>query len=264
MRKTDSGSGEHFCQELQSFALEGVDKLGIASARLFDGAPSGARPTDLMPECKSVIVFAVKHLDVLATTRNLACQAYSQDITNRETSHQAYRISRFIEKHEFLAFPMVASVSMWPFVEDEEAVAGRISLRHAAQLAGLGRIGRNAMLLTPEFGPRVQLGAILTDAELPASPALQQNPCNACDLCIKHCPANALQAPVPPAEYSPVDKDRCMAFRREHGGRSPLGYSDSCGLCRAVCPIGKRTRGRSSIEKTEKNCGEKGTPPGRE
>ncbi len=144
---------------------------------------------------------------------------------------------------------------MWPFVEDEESAAGRISLRHAAQLAGLGRIGRSALLLTPEFGPRVQLGAILTDAELPGSEALQHNPCNACDLCIEHCPADALQAPVPPAEYSPADIDKCTAFRREHGGRSPLGYPNSCGLCRAVCPVGTRSSGRGSrLEANSQNA----------
>lgn len=194
--------------ELECFALEGVDKFGIASAESFEGAPPGTRPTDLMPQCRSVVVFAVKHLEVFATSTNLACQAYTQDITNRETLHQAYRISRFLEKRGFLAFPMVASVSMWPFAEEEEGIAGRISLRHAAQLAGLGHIGRNAMLITPEFGPRVQLGAILTDAELPASTMSSENPCTACDLCMSECPVAALQAPQPPEEYLPVDREK--------------------------------------------------------
>lgn len=228
-----------FGLELRRFALCEVDKFGIASADQFDEAPSGALPKDLMPRCRSVIVFAMKHLDVLVSSPNLDCQAYSQDITNKETLHQAYRISRFIEKRGFLAFPIVASVSMWPYAEKEAGVAGRISLRHAAQLAGLGRIGRNAMFVTPEFGPRVQLGAILTDAELPASGVLEQNPCIACDLCIEQCPSGAIQAPDPPAEYLPVDWEKCMSFRREHGGKSPLGYPNACGICRAVCPVGK-------------------------
>ena len=232
-------SNRRFRNRLERFAVEGVDKFGIASAGSFEGAPPGTRPTDLMPECKSVIVFAVKHLDVFATSRNLACQAYSQDITNRETLHQAYRISRFLEKHGFMAFPIVASVSVWPFAEEEDGIAGRISLRHAAQLAGLGRIGRNAMLVTPEFGPRVQLGAILTDAELPASVMLEEDPCTACDLCIERCPAGALLVPDPPAVYEPVDREKCMTFRREHGGKSPLGYPNSCALCRALCPVGR-------------------------
>ena len=230
--------GADIDKELERLALEGVDKFGVASAEAFDGAPAGAHPTDLMPQCKSVIVFAIKHLDVFATSCNLACQAYTQDITNRETLHQAYRISRFLEKHGFQAFPIVASVCMWPFV-DEEGVAGRISLRHAAQLAGLGGIGWNAMLITPEFGPRVQLGGILTDAELPPSAMLSENPCTGCEICIAECPANALEAPMSPAKYSPVDREKCMGFRRVHGGKSPLGYPNACGICRAVCPVGR-------------------------
>ena len=257
---TDTTVDPDFHDELQRSALAEVDNFGIASADMFDGAPAGHRPTDLMPECKSVVVFALKHLDVFTVTRDLACQAYSQDIMNRETLHQAYRISRCIERRGFLAFPTVDSVSMWPFAEDKEHVAGCISLRHAAQLAGLGRIGRNAMLLTPEFGPRVQLGAILTDARLAASAPLRQNPCNACDLCIKHCPAGALSAPVPPAEYAPVDRGKCVAFRRAYGGKSPLGYPNACGICRAVCPIGKRMEGQYFISGGEQDPGEQGMP----
>ena len=220
--------------------------VGIATVDGFEDAPRGTRPTDLMAECGSVVVFAMKHLDAFTTTQDLACQAYSQDIMNREVLHQAYRISRFIERHGYVAFPMVASVTMWPFVHDKEQIAGRISLRHAAQIAGLGHIGRNAMLVTPEFGPRVQLGAILTDARLPASPSLTRNPCNACGTCIKHCPSGALRAPDAPAEYSTVEADTCKAFRRVHGGSSPLGYPDACGICRAVCPVGQGARGRRS------------------
>lgn len=227
-------------KDLATFALQEVDKFGVAAADQFDGAPAGTRPTDLMPACRSVLVFALKHLDAFTATQDLACQAYSQDITNREVLHQAYRLSRFVEREGFLAFPIVASVGMWPFVADRQRAAGRISLRHAAQLAGLGRIGRNAMLVTPEFGPRVQLGAILTDADLPPSAMLEQSPCNACDLCLRECPGNALQAPAATAQYVPADQEKCLAFRRVHGGKSPIGYQNACGLCRAVCPVGKR------------------------
>jgi len=233
---------EQLADDLSAFALAEVDAVGIAAADRFTGAPAGTRPTDLMPACQSVVVFACKHLDVLTTTRNLDCQAYSQDVVNREVLHQAYRIARFIERHGFLAFPLVASVSLRPFVEDEALAAGQISLRHAAELAGLGRIGRNALLVTPEFGPRVQLGAILTDAMLPADPLLETHPCTGCHHCIIECPANALREPVSPDAYTPVDRERCLAYRGAHGGQSPLGYKDACGICRAVCPVGKKDK----------------------
>lgn len=244
-------TAQDFGAELRTFALEAADQVGFADATSFEGAPPGTEPTDLMPECRSVVVFSMKHLDVFSTASDFDCQAYSQDITNHQVLHQAYRISRFLEKNGFHAFPMVASVEMWPFAQDREKVAGRISLRHAAQLAGLGRIGRNAILVTPELGPRVQLGAVLTDSELPADRELDEHPCTFCNRCVDACPAQAIREPEDGSVYVPTDRERCMAFRREHGGSSPLGFTNACSLCRAACPVGqKRETGKEDRQCT--------------
>lgn len=231
---------DDFADKLRAFALAEVDLVGFASAGSFEGAPSGSKPADQMPGCRSVIVFALKHLDAFALANDFDCQAYSQDITNHMTLHQAYRISRFVEQAGFRAFPMVASVKMWPYSEDRAAVSGRISLRHAAQIAGLGRIGRIAIVVTPQFGPRVQLGVVLTDAELPPDAELAESPCTGCGACIDVCPAGALTDPGRSAPYVPTDREKCMAFRRAHGGESPLGFNNACSLCRSVCPVGRR------------------------
>lgn len=233
------GVEEVLSEKLRAFALEGVDQVGFAPVGRFAAAPQGARPSDLMPSCRTVIAFSVKHLDVFTVTRDLDCQAYSQDLTNHQVLHQAYRLSRFLERHGRQAYPVVASVCMWPYRSEEDGIAGRISLRHAGELAGLGRIGRNAILVTPEFGPRVQLGAVLTDAEFPGDPVLAETPCTDCGRCIDVCPAGALREPRPGQVYEPTDQGTCMAYRREHGGTSPLGYRNQCALCRAVCPVGQ-------------------------
>ena len=233
------GVEEPLAERLRAFALQGVDQIGYAPVERFAEAPDGTRPTDLMPPCWTVVAFSLKHLDVFTTTRDLDCQAYSQDFTNHQVLHQAYRLSRFLERHGWQAFPIVASVCVWPYRRKEDGVAGRISLRHAGELAGLGRIGRNAILVTPEFGPRIQLGAVLTDAALPGDPVLSEAPCTDCGRCVEACPAGALREPRPGCVYEPTDQDACMAFRREHGGASPLGYRNQCALCRAVCPVGQ-------------------------
>ena len=41
-----------------------------------------------------------------------------------------------------------------------------VHLRIAGYLCGLGEIGYSKMLLTPEFGPRVRVGIIITEMEL--------------------------------------------------------------------------------------------------
>jgi len=53
----------------------------------------------------------------------------------------------------------------------EETVKGDLSLRHCAQDAGLGEIGDNTLLLSPRFGNRLALEAVLTDREIENVPA---------------------------------------------------------------------------------------------
>ena len=224
--------------DLREFSRDLVDGLGIADPGGFAGAPAGSRPRDLLPECASVVVFTLKHLSVFATSTDLSCQAYTQDLVNHELHQCAYRIARYIERQGGRAFPIVASVEMWPFGRPRTDVHGRISLRHAAQLAGLGRIGRSALLITPEFGPRVQLGAILTDVPFAADAPAMDGPCTDCGRCVAVCPAGAIGEPPVGEAYVPVDQERCTAFRRQHGGVSPLGFRQQCALCRAVCPVG--------------------------
>ena len=62
----------------------------------------------------------------------------------------------------------------------------------AARLAGLGWIGRSAMVITPEIGPRVVLEAILTNAPLPVTIKKPMDcHCGECRRCVDICPAKA-------------------------------------------------------------------------
>ncbi|WP_456468063.1 hypothetical protein [Archaeoglobus sp.] len=67
-----------------------------------------------------------------------------------------------------------------------------ISLKAIARAAGVGWIGRNLLLITPESGPRVILASILTDMPLEAgTPA--ENRCGTCRECIENCIVGALR-----------------------------------------------------------------------
>ena len=227
-------------RELKDFALKLVDKIGIASTDSFAHAPKGWKPTEHLLSCKSVVVFFMKHLDVFSCSLDKSAQAYSQDLTNRALSDSAYQIGRFIEKKGFLAFPILESVRMFPFGKTDEDLNGRIDLRQAAELAGLGRIGTIGIVVTPEYGPRVQLGAILTDADFTPDEPLKQNPCIlSCTKCVSACPSGAIEMPDASRKYRPVNQEKCMSYRKEHGGESPLGRKNMCSLCRAACPVGR-------------------------
>jgi len=76
-----------------------------------------------------------------------------------------------------------------------EHLAPMLSLPHAAVEAGLGTLGLNLQLLTPEYGPRVVLTAILcsvnVECDRPMTHALCLGP--SCGRCLKTCPADAVR-----------------------------------------------------------------------
>lgn len=79
---------------------------------------------------------------------------------------------------------------------------GGVYLKDVAVKAGLGTIGRNNLLVTPEFGPRVRLRAMTLSAQLAPTPKLDFDPCRDCDApCIAHCPQGAFDRAI----YTPAE-----------------------------------------------------------
>ena len=131
---------------------------------------------------------------------------------------------------------------------------GGTFLKDAAVQAGLGSIGRNNLLITPEFGPRVRLRALLIVAELVPAGPVPFDPCAGCAVyCRLVCPREAFALPTfphidaglaaQPAGDGRFDRERCLVqmdedvvWTRTPGGRQPVRY---CRLCEQTCPVGK-------------------------
>ena len=62
----------------------------------------------------------------------------------------------------------------------------------AATSAGIGWVGKNGLLISPEHGPRLSLATVLTDAPLAADAPVEASRCGACTLCRDHCPSGAI------------------------------------------------------------------------
>ena len=107
-----------------------------------------------------------------------------------------------------------------------------------ATRAGLGWIGKNCLLVTPQYGPAVRLSSLLTDAPLECGEAVTHSRCGACRRCVEQCPAGALTGalwkPGLPREAI-VDVEACrkkqIEIMKEHTGIE----TDLCGKCFAVC-----------------------------
>lgn len=107
-----------------------------------------------------------------------------------------------------------------------------------ATRAGIGWIGKNCLLVTPEYGPAVRLSSLLTDAPLPVTEPVNASYCGQCMACVEQCPASALHG----ALWSPgMRRDLILDFRKcyekqiEIMSRQTGIATDLCGKCFAVC-----------------------------
>jgi epoxyqueuosine reductase len=112
--------------------------------------------------------------------------------------------------------------------------------RAYAVRAGLGFVGKNALLVHPEWGSYLFLGEILTDLSPPDfCPAPLSPGCENCDQCLRACPTGALRGP------GDLDAGRCIsAWTVERcGGRSHRpdlhGNLFGCDRCQEACPYNR-------------------------
>jgi ferredoxin len=138
-----------------------------------------------------------------------------------------------------------------------------------ARLAGIGWIGKNRLLITPDHGPRVALATVLTDAPLhPTAATLPPDGCGPCNLCIRACPVLAYRTESfgETDSLQGFDTGRCSTMR---GVINPTSWG-VCGLCVQVCPYGRRnsaagvpTGGISGLKKGSDHFSAPFSPPAR-
>lgn len=118
------------------------------------------------------------------------------------------------------------------------AIAGDFSHKTAANLAGLGFVGKSGLFVTTQFGPRVRFATVLTDMPL-ASGKMKEPECGQCTKCVSACPCGAIAG----RDWTPdltrediVDAALCSHYMKEK--YQSIGRGSVCGICIAVCPIG--------------------------
>jgi epoxyqueuosine reductase QueG len=179
------------------FHSHAIDEYVVVSS-LAIPAPFGRRPVDLFPTCRTMILFG---------------KVMGDDLFEGSVPETAPKITTFKQELACISNELVNvfkesgsfAVAVNSVMVKDGKLKGGLSLKHCARDAGMGEIGDNGLLLSPRYGIRLGLGAVLTDREIPTGTA-RRNPvqlCTHCGRCLKACPVNALDS-------SGMDTFRCL------------------------------------------------------
>jgi epoxyqueuosine reductase len=232
----------------------GFAVAGISNPDALHGLPYGKidyvgvlkTPEEELQKVRSVILMGIYAWDtvfnIVADSSNLhfnrkqgpkvpleSYQLYYQIVRSK-----AWIIAHYLEKRGFDSIPSVD-----------------IPLKTAAVKCGLGCQGKNTLLVSPTYGPRVRLVSVLTTAELDIDEPFREDLCKDCERCVLACPAKAI-------EPYKVKVNRCMVYSSENPRSkdvpdetrelekrltkrpTPNSFID-CTTCLEACPIGKVT-----------------------
>ncbi|MDR2179078.1 MAG: 4Fe-4S binding protein [Synergistaceae bacterium] len=224
----------------------GMNLVGFAGVERWEEYGETDRaffPASIWPWSRTVIVLGVQiFLPMLETTPSVV---YSElyNTTNRLLDEAAYKIANLLNTlgHGAFFFPRDCYGDISVLVKKPEAAFSHVL---AGKYAGLGTIGVNHTLLTPEYGPRVRLVSVISNADIVPDKVIEKDLCINCGLCKKSCPVSAFTA-HPGALIADMNKNRCADYHQRL--KNELRYP--CGVCTKVCPVGqdRKIYGASSV-----------------
>ncbi|MBN1682066.1 reductive dehalogenase [Candidatus Bathyarchaeota archaeon] len=209
----------------------GADLVGIAKLNrdwLFKNWGYSFEPINFKKTIKNVIVLGYEMEEIGLSTSPTAIAGSVTALGYSRSAFTTACLSEFIRNLGYEAYPACndAGLSI-PLAID----------------AGLGQLGRNGLLITPEYGPRVQLSKIFTSLPLEPDKPIDfgvEKTCRICRRCAKSCKANAIsldEEPTYSSDYKSssqgtlkwyVDGEKCYEFWCDNG--------TDCSDCIVSCP----------------------------
>ena len=206
----------------------GADLCGFSPVDRFDVAPVGFKPRDIYSKSKSVIVYAKRlPTEVLFAE---SCIPYTH--VNSLIALEVDRLSLILSlKLQDLGIENVMIPSDDPYESwDQKRSHGQaiLSMRHSGVFAGLGKLGKNNLLINEKYGNMIQIEAILTDCDLSPDEIANYQVCpDNCSACLNSCPKKALDG-------NTVNQYECRILSNY---KNEKGYVlKKCWACRKVCP----------------------------
>jgi len=225
--------------EIRNLALStGAELAGFTSAEKIEkDAPKGHRPSELMPNAKSVIVLACgrklnedrEYLYKWGPNFSLTHIKLKDEIGQRrkEARHSVEAVKNFLTKRGFKA---ITEMHGW---------SGILSFKMASYLAGLGIFGKGSFVVHPRLGPLNILTCIVTDAKLEYDTPLNIDVCKDCMECIKACKYGAFKKES--GSYKWIG-EKCRCYDQI---MNPVTMKWTYGPCNSkcanACPIGRES-----------------------
>lgn len=241
---------------IQASQRIGIDKIGFASAKPFSHLEESLReqrelghvtgfehpnleerlyPEKIFAEPRSIISIALAY----------PTKIHGEKPAGKAKRGQFARASWGLDYHTILRDKLVQlivaikeltdeTVDFKPMVDTGELIDVAV-----AQRAGLGFIGRNGLLITPEFGSYVYLGEIITNIPFEPDEPMEMQ-CGTCTRCLDFCPTEALLGD------GRMNGQRCLSYQTQTKGMMPEPYRKKirtviygCDICQQVCPFNR-------------------------
>jgi epoxyqueuosine reductase len=187
---------EKLTEELFQKARDlGADLVSACSVESIEGYPRAREELDKIdPKAKSILVFAGRMVSsaIASAEQNIRIAQFATRQLYDELGRVSFSLMKELDDRGFSASPIPTYLPV-PMNKETSGLVAELSLRHIGYEAGLGSIGKNRLLVTPEFGPRVRLGAVITDAHLVPGRRTEEDFCTDCDACIQACPTDSLR-----------------------------------------------------------------------
>ncbi len=241
MRSDELDVKDDISKEIEELARSlGAEVYGVASAAEYEAKfPEKPKPSGFVPNARSVIIFglpfepgtvaSVLNPDLAGLKRKAADDVTASNaqpigaeryflteenaMLTREVQFIGYKVAKRFRNYGFSAFYLP------PSKQDARFRTAPFYHTPAMYLAGMGTLGLNCSILTPEFGPRVWVTSVITDCPLRCGKPMLEEMCTKCNLCVHNCPIGAING---------------------KGWKNPFACASygCCSTCIAICPVG--------------------------
>ena len=216
-------------EELQAFLLRnGASVAGCGSLLRVPGAKRDGYPTGISI-CVALDPFLIEGL------LDGPSQAFRENTKSVRASLVRLRHAcvEFLIEREYRACFSRSGIT------DEANFMSGLPHKTVATRAGLGWIGKSAMLISESFGGALRLTSVLTDAPLPTAQPCDVSRCGSCEACVVCCPAKAIigtEWQVRLERDNMLKPEACDKLRMERSNAAGVSDARLCDVCIAVCP----------------------------